>query len=240
MTNGQVERANGMILQGLKPRIYNDLNKFGKRWMKELPSVVWSLRTTPSHATGFTPFFLVYGTEAVVETLLTLFSLPRWINLPRRASSNIWRPPFVLRKHHPRWHPREPPRRLTRLRRQHGWPRKRARPLSTPPTKSPVKTTQTARGGATNNPLPKAASAPAALENPTSPRLRSTRGRRRHRGRRSHRRSGRRAATATRLAPQEPQPPEAKRDPQGQAPTRVCASQGATDDTRRRVEGSGA
>jgi transposase InsO family protein len=40
MTNGLVERANGMILQGLKPRIYNDLNKFGKRWMKELPSVV--------------------------------------------------------------------------------------------------------------------------------------------------------------------------------------------------------
>jgi hypothetical protein len=34
MTNGQVERANGMILQGLKPRINNDLNKFGKRWMK--------------------------------------------------------------------------------------------------------------------------------------------------------------------------------------------------------------
>jgi hypothetical protein len=27
-------------LQGLKLRIYNDLNKFGKRWMKELPSVV--------------------------------------------------------------------------------------------------------------------------------------------------------------------------------------------------------
>jgi transposase InsO family protein len=30
MTNGQVERANGMVLQGLKPRIYNDLNKFSK------------------------------------------------------------------------------------------------------------------------------------------------------------------------------------------------------------------
>jgi hypothetical protein len=68
MSNGQVERANGMILQGLKPRIYNDLNKFGKRWMKELPSVVWSLRTTPSRATGFTPFFLVYGAEAVLPT----------------------------------------------------------------------------------------------------------------------------------------------------------------------------
>jgi ribonuclease HI/transposase InsO family protein len=68
MTNGQVERANGMILQGLKPRIYNNLNKFGKRWMKELPSVVWSLRTTPSRATGFTPFFLVYGVEALLPT----------------------------------------------------------------------------------------------------------------------------------------------------------------------------
>jgi ribonuclease HI/transposase InsO family protein len=68
MTNGQVERANGMILQGLKPRIYNDLNKFGKRWIKELPSVVWSLRTTPSRATGFSPFFLVYGVEAVLPT----------------------------------------------------------------------------------------------------------------------------------------------------------------------------
>jgi hypothetical protein len=55
-----------MILQGLKPRIYNDLNKFGKRWMKELPSVVWSLRMTSSRAMGFSPFFLVYGAEAVL------------------------------------------------------------------------------------------------------------------------------------------------------------------------------
>jgi hypothetical protein len=68
MTNGQVERANGMILQGLKPRVYNNLNKFGRRWMKELPSVVWSLRTTPSRATGFTPFFLVYGAEVILPT----------------------------------------------------------------------------------------------------------------------------------------------------------------------------
>jgi hypothetical protein len=33
-----------------------------------LPSVVWSLRTTPSRATGFTPFFLVYGAEALLIT----------------------------------------------------------------------------------------------------------------------------------------------------------------------------
>jgi transposase InsO family protein len=60
-TNGQVERANGMILQGLKPRIFDRLNKSGQKWLQELSSVIWSLRTTPSRAAGFTPFFLVYG-----------------------------------------------------------------------------------------------------------------------------------------------------------------------------------
>ena len=67
-TNGQVERANGMILQGLKPRIFDRLNKSGRKWLQELPAVIWSLRTTPSRATGFTPFFLVYGAEAVLPT----------------------------------------------------------------------------------------------------------------------------------------------------------------------------
>jgi ribonuclease HI/transposase InsO family protein len=67
-TNIQVERANGMILQGLKPRIFDRLNKSGRKWLQELPAVVWSLRTTPSRATGFTPFFLVYGAEAILPT----------------------------------------------------------------------------------------------------------------------------------------------------------------------------
>jgi transposase InsO family protein len=67
-TNGQVERANGMILQGLKPRIFDRLNKSGRKWLQKLPAVVWSLRTTPSRATGFTPFFLVYGAEAILPT----------------------------------------------------------------------------------------------------------------------------------------------------------------------------
>ena len=39
-TNGQVERANGMILQDLKPRIFNKLNRFSRRWQTELPSVI--------------------------------------------------------------------------------------------------------------------------------------------------------------------------------------------------------
>ena len=57
-----------MILQGLKLRIFNKLNKFGRRWLTELPSVIRSLRTTLSRATGFTPFFLVYGAEAILPT----------------------------------------------------------------------------------------------------------------------------------------------------------------------------
>jgi transposase InsO family protein len=32
-TNGQVERANGMVLQSLKPRIFDKLNKHDKKWL---------------------------------------------------------------------------------------------------------------------------------------------------------------------------------------------------------------
>jgi transposase InsO family protein len=66
--NGKVARANGMILQGLKPRIFKRLDKFRAGWVAELPSVLWSLRTTPSRAMGFTPFFMVHGFEAVLPT----------------------------------------------------------------------------------------------------------------------------------------------------------------------------
>jgi hypothetical protein len=66
--NKKVERANGMILQGLKPRIFKRLDKFRARWVAELLSVLWSLRTTPCRATGFTPFFMVHGSEAVLPT----------------------------------------------------------------------------------------------------------------------------------------------------------------------------
>jgi hypothetical protein len=61
-----VERANGMILQGLKPKIFDRLNKSDRKWLQDLPVVVWSLRTTPSRATGLSPFFLVYGAEAIL------------------------------------------------------------------------------------------------------------------------------------------------------------------------------
>ena len=65
-----------MVLQGLKSRIFNRLNKFSTRWVAELPAILWSLRITPSRATGYTPFFMVYGSEAVLQTDLD-YGAPR-------------------------------------------------------------------------------------------------------------------------------------------------------------------
>jgi hypothetical protein len=41
--NGQVERANGMILDALKKRLYRENKKAPGRWLKELSAVVWGL-----------------------------------------------------------------------------------------------------------------------------------------------------------------------------------------------------
>jgi hypothetical protein len=64
--NGQVERANGLIFDGLKKRLYDDNSKKGGMWIDEISSVVWGLRTQPSKATRQSPFFLVYGSEAIL------------------------------------------------------------------------------------------------------------------------------------------------------------------------------
>jgi transposase InsO family protein len=84
-SNGQVERANGMILQGLKPRIFDRLNKSGWKRLQELPAVVWSLRTTPSRATGFTLFFLIHGAEAILPTNLE-YGSPRVLGYDEDAN----------------------------------------------------------------------------------------------------------------------------------------------------------
>ena len=57
-----------MVLQGLKPRIFNRLNKYARRWVAEVPAILWSLRTTLNRSTGFTPFFLAYGAEAILPS----------------------------------------------------------------------------------------------------------------------------------------------------------------------------
>jgi hypothetical protein len=74
-SNAQVERANAEILRGLKIRTYCDLEKHGAKWVDQLPSVLWGNRTTPSRATGETPFFLVYGAEACLPLEISMGSL---------------------------------------------------------------------------------------------------------------------------------------------------------------------
>jgi hypothetical protein len=55
-----------MILDALKKRMYRENDKAPGRWIKELPAVVWGLRTQPSRNTGVSPYFMVYDAEAVL------------------------------------------------------------------------------------------------------------------------------------------------------------------------------
>jgi hypothetical protein len=66
--NGQVERANGMVLDALKKRLHDATYTKGGKWIKELPNALWGLRTQPSKPTGQSPYFLVYGSEAILPT----------------------------------------------------------------------------------------------------------------------------------------------------------------------------
>jgi hypothetical protein len=77
--NDQVERANGMILEALRKKVFDKNEKCAGKWIRELSYVVWSLRTQPSRALhGNTPFFMVYGSEAVLPADLR-FGAPRLI-----------------------------------------------------------------------------------------------------------------------------------------------------------------
>ena len=49
----------------LKKRLYDANSKKGGKWIQDLPHVVWGLRTQRSKATGQSPFFLTYGSEAI-------------------------------------------------------------------------------------------------------------------------------------------------------------------------------
>jgi transposase InsO family protein len=65
--NGQVERANGMILKTLRKKVFDKNEKLPRKWIRELPYIVWSLGTQPSRALqGNTPLFMVYGSKAVL------------------------------------------------------------------------------------------------------------------------------------------------------------------------------
>jgi hypothetical protein len=55
-----------MILDALKKRLYRANNKHPERWLKELSTVVWGLRTQPSRNTGVSPYFMVFDSEAML------------------------------------------------------------------------------------------------------------------------------------------------------------------------------
>jgi hypothetical protein len=77
-TNGQVERVNGVILQGLKccilthegENVHTRLITRAGKWTVEVPSVLWSICTMPNRSTNFTPFFMVYGSDVVLPSEL--------------------------------------------------------------------------------------------------------------------------------------------------------------------------
>jgi hypothetical protein len=50
----------------MKTRMFHDLEAKGRNWHKELPSVLWALRTNINGATRDTHFNLVYEAEAVL------------------------------------------------------------------------------------------------------------------------------------------------------------------------------
>jgi hypothetical protein len=65
------------ILQGPKPRIFDRIKPYVEKWVKDLPSLLWALRTTPSRATGHTPVSLVYGSEAMLPTIDISYGAPQ-------------------------------------------------------------------------------------------------------------------------------------------------------------------
>jgi hypothetical protein len=55
-----------MVLNALKKRLHDAAKSKGGKWIKELPNALWGLRTQPSKPTGQSPYFLVYGSEAIL------------------------------------------------------------------------------------------------------------------------------------------------------------------------------
>jgi hypothetical protein len=73
-SNEQVEGANAEIVKGIRRCTYDCLKKHDAKWIDKLPCALWGNWTSPSWATGETPFFLVYGTEVVIHLEITMVS----------------------------------------------------------------------------------------------------------------------------------------------------------------------
>jgi hypothetical protein len=85
---GQVDRATVTSLGAIKKRLYQKEEKHPGRWLKELPAVVWGLRTQASRSTSMTPYFLVYGSEAILPADVT-FRAPRVENYDEEQATAV-------------------------------------------------------------------------------------------------------------------------------------------------------
>ena len=61
--NEQAETINKVIVNGIKKR----LDDAKRKWVEELPHVLWIYRTTPRRSTRETPFSMTYGAELVIS-----------------------------------------------------------------------------------------------------------------------------------------------------------------------------
>jgi transposase InsO family protein len=71
-SNSLVEQANGIVIIGIMKSIFN-LPK-GK-WPDKLVKVVWNHDTIISRSTGFTPFKLLFGDEAITPEKVRIGSI---------------------------------------------------------------------------------------------------------------------------------------------------------------------
>jgi hypothetical protein len=62
-SNRAVEKANCLIFQALKKILEGEKKE---KWVEVMPTVVWSHNTTVCRTTKFTPFWLMYGAEAML------------------------------------------------------------------------------------------------------------------------------------------------------------------------------
>ena len=95
-----MEHANGLIIQGLKAKIFDPIEKYSSKWIQELPRVVWGLRTQRSWATGYSPFFMVYGSNAILLTDIT-FGAPHTQNYDQGEVETTRRTDLDSAEEHP-------------------------------------------------------------------------------------------------------------------------------------------
>ncbi|CAN6221322.1 unnamed protein product [Urochloa humidicola] len=55
-----------MVGEALKKAVYTPHKEHAGTWAAKVPHIIWALRTQRSRAIGYTPFFMVYGSEAVL------------------------------------------------------------------------------------------------------------------------------------------------------------------------------